>query len=88
MKKVKVGSSKERQLHEKQSRMGVDAVLSTLSKNKSISLLDKSQLDWTRSKDQHGDADELEQYTKNGYVLYHRQALICSWSQTLLCPVS
>ncbi|OQS03364.1 hypothetical protein THRCLA_04333 [Thraustotheca clavata] len=49
-------------------KTGLDAVVDALQQPKKISTIEKSSMDWDSFKEKEGIADELEQYTKNGYL--------------------
>lgn len=47
-------------------KSNISSILARLDPKKKLSTLEKSRLDWERSKKETGDAHELEQYTKDG----------------------
>jgi Bucentaur or craniofacial development len=59
---VAKGSEDEKKLR---SGSKAEQVLALLKGRKKISTVEKSRLDWDRSKEAHGDAHELQQYTKS-----------------------
>ncbi|KAH9185870.1 hypothetical protein AeNC1_012157 [Aphanomyces euteiches] len=50
------------------SESGLDSALAALNQPKKISTIEKSSMDWESFKDKEGIADELQQYTKDGYL--------------------
>ncbi|RHY73639.1 hypothetical protein DYB26_001840 [Aphanomyces astaci] len=46
----------------------LDAALASLNQPKKVSTIEKSSLDWDSFKDEAGIVDELDQYTKDGYL--------------------
>lgn len=50
------------------AKKGLDAVLAALKGPNKMSTMTKSQIDWDKDKAAEGDADELRQYTKDGYL--------------------
>ncbi|KDO22545.1 hypothetical protein SPRG_11727 [Saprolegnia parasitica CBS 223.65] len=49
-------------------KTGLDAVVDALQEPKKVSTIEKSSLDWDSFKEKEGIVDELEQYTKDGYL--------------------
>jgi hypothetical protein len=47
---------------------GLDSILSEFAQPKNMTTLDKSKVDWQHDKTEVGDAHELAQQRKNGYV--------------------
>jgi hypothetical protein len=46
----------------------LDQILASLTGKKSLNTLDKTKLDWEKDKGLEGDAEQLKQFTKNGFV--------------------
>lgn len=47
---------------------GLDQVLASLDAPKKVSTMEKTSLDWDKFKEVEGIEDELQQYTKDGYL--------------------
>lgn len=47
---------------------GLDQVLASLDAPKKVSTMEKTSLDWDKFKEVEGIDDELQQYTKDGYL--------------------
>lgn len=52
----------------KTASSGVDQVLASLDAPKKVSTMEKTSLDWDKFKEAEGIEDELQQYTKDGYL--------------------
>ena len=72
--RVQVTSSKKRGRidlaapEKPQKTSALDALVGGIEKKKKISAVEKSSYDWDKFKEKEKIADELEEYTKNGYV--------------------
>ncbi|EQC35575.1 hypothetical protein SDRG_06864 [Saprolegnia diclina VS20] len=49
-------------------KTGLDAIVDALQQPKKVSTIEKSSMDWDSFKEKEGIVDELEQYTKDGYL--------------------